>query len=720
MTTTAPAQQNTPAQQGLQTLPRYLPVLAAGMTSILMQITLLRKLLSLFSGNELDIGITLAVWLTAVGAGSFIGHRLRFAHAFGLSFLAIAVLVLPSLLFIGAIPSLFSLERGETIPLAITIIATVLTLLPPCLVLGAQFPLSVAHLGGNAAKAYGTEAAGAVMGGLLFTFLFSGRTDALTLVTAVSAANVLSGFFLVKRKSLFLFLAAPLATYMFAGWMHIAFLNEGMDIEKKIESRYGEITVLRDGGQANVYAAGKFRFSYPDPQTEELKAHLPLSLHTSPSSILVVGGSPAVLREYLKYPLTSLDFVEIDPAMINLALDLLSPADRERLRDKRLKIETEDARRFLQAHQSPAWDVIVLNLPEPSTANINRFYTVEFFRAARAALKKGGILCLDLPVSYGYISRRMQVANGSVYQSLRAVFSHVEVSSEEYGALYASDEPIDTTPETLARRFSDRHLDVSYFFPALFSDIFDPLKVTMVRTRLGSVAAVNSDRKPVAYLYNLMLWADVHGGKMLNYALELKGSPILALFIVAVLCPVALFWKTRNDWAAAYSLFTSGYAAMAMSVIILLAYQASYGYVYETVGLLTALFMAGSATGAALAVQRPEPLARLRLLETGSIVMLTGASLFFSHEALYYVLSFLCGVISGMQFVAATRYTEARCATTASGRLYATELFGSFLGAILIALFFVPLLGIRGAIWSLAALKGTSLALLMTVGHEKN
>ncbi len=71
---------------------RSLPVLIMGMSSILLQIISMRQLLAVFSGNELDIGITLSVWLTAVGTGSYIGHRLKFKNAFVLSFIAVAFL----------------------------------------------------------------------------------------------------------------------------------------------------------------------------------------------------------------------------------------------------------------------------------------------------------------------------------------------------------------------------------------------------------------------------------------------------------------------------------------------------------------------------------------------------------------------------------------------------------------------------------------------------
>lgn len=69
-----------------------LPLIVMGATPILMQVAMLRQLLSVFSGNELVIGIIHSVWLTAVGAGSFLGHKVKSSSAFSLSFFLVAIL----------------------------------------------------------------------------------------------------------------------------------------------------------------------------------------------------------------------------------------------------------------------------------------------------------------------------------------------------------------------------------------------------------------------------------------------------------------------------------------------------------------------------------------------------------------------------------------------------------------------------------------------------
>jgi len=460
-------------------------------------------------------------------------------------------------------------------------------------------------------------------------------------------------------------------------------------------------------------------------QTEELKAHLPMSLHPSPESILVIGGSQAVLIELLKYPASKLDFVEIDPEMVRVSLGLLKPEDRDILTDKRVRMITTDARRFIKTSPTKGYDLIISNLPEPATANINRFYTTDFFREASQALRKNGVLALTLPTSAGYISRKIQTANGAVYNSLRQVFGYTALSSPEFGFFLGSNSPIISDPGKLSERFTGRRIRTGYFIPDILDDAFAPLKVKMVKERLEKVTSSNSDKRPVAYLYNLMVWAEMHGGRLLNTLLEAKVRYIAAAVFAAFLALAAAFRK-KNE-AAAFSVFTTGYSTMAFSLVIILAYQATYGYVYEMIGLLTAVFMAGMAAGARMAGGAANQLQRLKYLEAGAIALFLAAAFFLRSEFLFYLLNFLCGMTAGMQFVTAVQQVgggrtpvAAQEQASIAGKLYGLDLAGSLLGALLASVLLVPLLGLQNMILSLLFLKGISLVLLFSVKDEKN
>jgi len=683
-----------------------------GFTALLMQVTVIRRLMTVFSGNELTIGITLSVWLSVVGIGSIAGSRIGHKRAFPLSFLVVAFLAQPTILFIGLIRPLVASTFGETIPLVTTYFSALLVLTPLCLAVGAQFPLAVAASNKRAALVYGLEAVGACAAGLLFTLLLSGRIDALTLATGLSLLCVMTASLLLRSRVLALLLLLPFLLHPGIEQLMAKLAPSEPILVEHRESRYGEIEVMRLRDQLSLYSSGSFLFAYPDPQTEELKTHLVLSLHPDPKRVLLIGGSMAMAREVLKYPVANLEFVEVDPKLIAISIRLLTPMDRERLRDPRLALIADDARRFIAASEPGRYDLVVMNLPEPTTANLNRFYTIEFFELVRKTLAPDGMLVSSLPPASGYIGKRMQALNGSIYHSLEQVFPEVVLSSEEYGIMAAAKQKINSDPAVLGERFVQRRIVATYFDPSVFNDAFSGLKTSMVKARLGSIRSINRDTRPVAYLYNLMLWLEAQGSRSL-LSLPEQGNRIAAGLILVIVGASVFFWKRKQPLF--FSVAATGYAAMAMSLSILLAYQAAYGYVYEMIGALTAAFMAGTAFGALVLRSLGAPLMRLRLINGLTIALLLCSSIFFRHEAFFYVLSVLLGMAAGAEFTAAMQAMAERGAGDAAGGLYAADLTGGMLGALMTTLLLVPLFGIENTVLFVVLLKAAALVPLFSL-----
>ena len=89
-----------------------------------------------------------------------------------------------------------------------------------------------------------------------------------------------------------------------------------------------------------------------------------------------------------------------------------------------MRLALTDGRTFIQNASLP-FDAIILDLPEPATGALNRFYTGEFFAKARALLRPGGILALGLPSSENYWSPELVRRNASIYATLRTAFPNV-------------------------------------------------------------------------------------------------------------------------------------------------------------------------------------------------------------------------------------------------------------------------------------------------------
>lgn len=679
---------------------------------MLLQITVLRLLLSTFSGNELDIGITLSFWLIYVGLGSYIGRKVRHKHAFVISFILIAVISLPTVLGIKAIRSALALEPGETISLAFTILATAVSLLPISFITGLQFPLAVSQSGdGGAGRVYGIEALGAFIGGMFFTFFVSSRIGALELCLLLALINILTTVYVSGKKALAVIFVIPLILYF--GFHRIATTLpwHGLEVTQTAESRYGEIAVIKVGDQSSIYAGGHLIFTYPDPQSEEMRTHLPMALHPSPRKILVIGGSPGTLKEFLKYPVEEIDFIELDPKIVEISQNLIhKKEDKDAVKNRRVRIIVEDGRRFIKKMKGAAYDLIVLNMPQPSTAGINRFYTVEFFEEAKKILKGDGVLALPMSQSTGYIGRSMQTANGSIYNSLKSVFGYAEVTAQEYGGLFASDTVLVIDPKILEDRFINRGIITTHFNQYIFRDAFSPMNVDYVKKRLAEIKFINTDLRPSAYLYNLMLWAEVHGGRLLQHLPDIREWHVIFISSV-ILVFVSLLIFEKKKPIIYCSVFTTGFSGMSFMLAGILAYQAMHGYVYEMIGILSAAFMIGLWIGTILTRRIKHALKTLLHLESMTIVLSIVAPLFFRAESLFYILILLSGILTGSLFSTANLSLGDR---EAPGKLYGLDLAGSFLGSFLPAIVVIPLFGVAHALLSIAFVKAFSAVMILS------
>lgn len=674
-------------------------VILIGGGGLLVQTLFLRKLLSLFSGNELHLGLGLAVWLLSSGTGAMLGRKLKkdllpelLIITGIISFLAFALT--------GFVRTATSQIPGESIAIGKTLLWTVLMVSPPAMLSGVLFSSSVMRWK-RGGLIFCLESLGAFMGGLCFVLIFSGRINSLLLCGLASLVLFLTGLRLSNKKVFSIFLL--LFPLFYLAGIHAEELQwkpyRVLDIH---ESKYQEIAILTDSSHSIVYTAGRFFYSYPDTLRDERDAHIPMSLHNAPERVLLIGVGLPCLREFLKYPLKRIDLIEIDPLLIDISRRLLSTEDRAILEDRRLRIISGDPRLLVKGlHER--YDLVVLNTPEPETALLSRYYTLEFFMEIKRVLAPDGIVFLNLPVSYGYISRPLMRLNGTIYNTLKEVFNHSLPSSEDYGILIASDSFIDLTPSMLTERFNGRKIPVRFFEPSLFYDIFSPLKIEAVKERFSHVKGINTDSAPVAYFYALLFWAYSEKG-ILSSILN-GGLPAVMVLLIFIF--VSVFLRLKK--AVSYTIFTTGFMTMAFQLIIILHYQTLFGYVYERVGLLSSFFMLGLAAGSWVFSERGD-IGRFRLSELLFILLTVLCFFLPEKEVIFYLASMSAGFLGGLQFSMAGHILRDR--PYPSSWLYAIDLGGSFAGALITTLYLVPLAGVRNSLFILAIIKLSSLTLL--------
>lgn len=123
----------------------------------------------------------------------------------------------------------------------------------------------------------------------------------------------------------------------------------------------------------------------------EMIAHVPMQTHSSPSSVLVVGGGDGgTIREILKHPqVKEVTLVEIDSRVVEASRRYL-PELSASLEDSRVKIEYTDGVDYVRQHES-SFDVVIVDSTEPVGPAVGLFGS-SFYESAYRALKDDGVM----------------------------------------------------------------------------------------------------------------------------------------------------------------------------------------------------------------------------------------------------------------------------------------------------------------------------------------
>jgi len=743
-----------------------------GFTAIIAQIVFMREFLVVFYGNEITIGFIFAGWFIAGFLGSWLLGRFSDkikpkVTVFSLCQAALSILLPLSILAIRSIKPFLNLRPGELIPAIPVFISTFIILLPVCLLLGFMFSLGSRicdikpHI--TAAKigmVYFLEAIGSIIGGLLVSFLLIRLLNSFQIVGILSLLNISSALFLQtssedrKTKPVFiaLFTAAFIAVlliWVFNGWGNFEQKSlktqwRGYELLASKNSIYGNIAVTKNASQRSFFYDGAHLYTIPDRLSAEEAVHFALLEHPDPKKLLLIGGGVGgLLEEALKHPIRKVDYVELDPMIIRMAETYLPKEESGFLKDRRVEIKNIDGRLFIK-RTTNKYDCIIVHLGDPYTAQINRYYTIEFFREVKKALNEGGILSFALSSSESYMSTQLKDFMRSIFSSLKAVFSDVRVIPGEIAYFLACDKAGVLTYDykTLEERTRDRDLDIKYVREYYLFSKLSPQKVNLTENYLrpGKGVKSNYDLRPISYYYDMVFWAahfrDSFFRKILGAATESKIWKIV-LGICGLLLLSGLFRAGEKKELPRGTLLllvmTTGFTQMAVQIVIMLSFQIIYGYVYYKLGLILTAFMAGLSLGSLSAIRIMPKLKRdLSLLIGAQLAiciypltlpvvlrwLLNSRSMAVSwlgSNILFLLLPVIAGFIGGIQFPLANKMylaNEEKEIGRVAGLSYGIDLFGSCLGSLLTAVFLIPILGIPKTCWVAAAVNLTVLALL--------
>ena len=255
----------------------------------------------------------------------------------------------------------------------------------------------------------------------------------------------------------------------------------------------------------------------------------------------------------------------------------------------------------------------------------------------------------------------------------------------------------------------------------------------------GKEVHINSDFRPLAVFFSLAYWNALFSpylAVLFKWFEALSLELTIALTTAFTLLVLITFIKKPplSRYALPYAIFTSGFADMMLDLAIIFTFQTLYGYLYYQIGLLITVFMVGIALSSLFITQRLERIKNSPglFLVTEALILLFSLLLPFvlsipSHHlekltvyvllyVTFMVMSFLCGVLVGLQFPLATKIYLGTSSTggkfgQTAGLLYGADLLGGFFGGLFGGVLLLPILGLRDSCFMMAIIKMSSFIL---------
>ena len=745
-------------------------ILGLGFFALVAQTLLFRDFLAAFEGSELGVGSFFGSWLLWVGLGAVLGRaaagRLEgLAERFELTVLLyIPALVVQQALIadaraLGGVPAYEVYPFGRM--LAVSLVANA----PISLVTGLLFTLACRWWEREAAlppaRVYMVEALGSFLGGIAVTLLLARGVCteriiayAAIVLVAMSAIGWLAGE-RSKRPiapgGILLALLAALVAVSLGGlpdawsrasdrarWSRLLAAEEfrGSFTTAQAKYLYG-----RHGGQLVVMSWGGVSETVPNIQHASEIIALGLSQHPTAKNALIVGGdSLSICLRLGKLPqIGEVVWLHPDPEYPRRLLEVL-PAELK-AGAERLHAPGREAREFLQA-QGRRFDLVWLNLPDPTTLVLNHYWTREFFEIVRQSLAEGGVVCARLTGAENFIGQERAFLGASALATLKSVFGHVVLKPGEESWLVASDgEGLSTAPAELRDRFAKIAAAAEVYPPEGLMSLYVPDRAEFQLEAYGQTAAsapetllLSRDERPISLFFSLLL--ALRRTTLLSFARTVPVLHRAGIWIAA--CPIVIYGllrllymlaprggrATRESIIAAaafdgrFLVFATGLAGMSLSIVLMFQYQSRFGSLFLDIGLISSLFMFGSFAGSMLTERllrrgpgEPRGLLPACLALNLALIGLVAAVPEGAPRAAYAALFVGGGLFVGLYFpIGAARLRAAGESPAASGAsLEMLDHWGGAAGALASGWLLLPLLGTWLTLGVLALLIGVNL-----------
>ena len=724
-------------------------IIMQGAAGIIGQLIILRELPPIYYGNELSLGIILTSWLFWVALGSGLIGKISYyvkntKRIYCLITIFSTVILSLLLITIRNLRHFLHLIPGEIVSFPLIILSSFLIVAPYALLQGLLFtiaPRMCTHkknIIDNTNSIYLWEALGALIGCVSYYFIGLKYFDSFQNVFFVNGLRLASLALFILFTGIKTFHHRLMVYLIFilillnGALIPLKGLNmffhkqayQPLTVTDIGESIYGNIVITQQS-EKNItfFENGLNLFTTDDIFTIEEATQFALLAHSAPRDILLLGGGiNGCIRKIRAHPsVHHITYVELDPLLVEKAIDHLPPDAQEMLSPENVAIHYGDARHFIKTTDQK-FDVIISQLPEPYTLQLNRFYTAEFFQEVKNILNDDGILSFSISSAESFINNNQALLLKSLYSTLQTSFDTIAIVPGNTNIFLATNGQTKLSLESsyYVETIHERNLNLKYineyFLPARLTD--DKVNYIIMRLLQTPRARINRDFNPISYFYDMILWSEVSYPplqKCITFLLNLH--PSYFYIFTCLIFLILLFGKRGTSLKRSLLLTVGavGLSEISLEIIIILLFQVFLGYIYSFIGIIIGGYMGGITIGAYLGQRYTKthsaiiPIYKRIIVLELMIAVVPIIIIILAHMLHNYTFSqntikmtllittVVTGIIGGMQFPCVnTLYLKNTSPCEKSiGLIYAFDLLGSSLGAFLISAIVIPLFGIQ-------------------------
>ena len=716
-------------------------IFSFGLFTIAAQTLLFREFITTFEGNDISVGIFFGSWFLWVGLAALLINKARaladtlLKHIEFLFLGYLPAFILQAILIIQA-RELAGIETYELLSIRTVLLLSIVINAPVSIITGMLFPIACRWVRQDqklpVSLVYILEAAGSLSGGLAATVLLGFGVSSAAIFFMLAFIVSLSVFFVQLAKARqWLWAVVPVCVLacLVAGadralmqqmqlikWDKLFPGNvpDGSFRTAQAEYLYGfyqdQWVVVREGSTCEVL---------PGESSAGRIAAIGLCQNPDAARILVVGSGLGLCYEFLRLPQTEIiTWAHCDNEYVQMADRFIPP--KLKITDERLEASADDARSLLDKKKQ-YYDIAIINLPDATSSVLNRYYTLEFYRQVKDALRPGGLLQVRVAGGENILGTELINLGASTKLTLEEVFSQLVLKpGEETWFIVSDSEDLTGNPGTLRDRFSSIEGGNSVFPPDALLSVYLPDRTATALENYASVdlpeeLLINRDSKPLTHLYSLLLAAKQSEAPVTTFVkyLILAGPlafviPIMvfiALRIIYIL-RVPLSQNNKSSFDSTFLVFSAGCLGIGVVISLCYLFQIRFGSLYLHIGIISSVFMVGLTAGAViirhllLGERKTQPEIILLSVILVHALILSTIAFWPPHQWTHLIFGIafvLCGLCTGCYFPLAARglADSGFEAGQAGSKLEMADHLGASVGGLLTSLVLVPVLGTK-------------------------